>query len=109
VGARDLATGAQRAVFHSADWSAYPGNLCIHNGSLYMLVSRKGDLSHQTLVSIDTASGKIAVLKNFDRASMSMALMSMEFGCSVSPNGDTLLMPAIERLNSDIYLAALGS
>jgi hypothetical protein len=68
-----------------------------------MLISRQDDPSHQEVVSIDAASGKSTVLENFD-----MALPSMNFGCTVSPNGQTLLVPSIERLNSDIYLAAMG-
>jgi Tol biopolymer transport system component len=102
VGARDLGTGAQRTLYHSPNWFTAPGNLCIHNQTFYMLTSREGDPSHQKLVAFDAASDKTSVIKNFD-----MALPSMDFGCTVSPDGDTLLLPEVERFSSDIYVAAL--
>ncbi|MGB7265474.1 MAG: hypothetical protein WBC92_08165 [Terracidiphilus sp.] len=102
IDARDLATGTQRTVFHSVDWFTAPGNLCIHNNMLYLIISRESDPSHQKLVAIGTASGKATVMKNFDTA-----LPAMDYGCTISPDGDTLLAPAVERLNSDIYVAPL--
>jgi Tol biopolymer transport system component len=103
VDARDLNTGVQREVFRSHDWLAAPGNLCMDARKLYSFVSRKSDPSHQKLISIDIASGRTALLKNIDPA-----VPQMYTGCSVSPDGNTLLVPTVERFDSDIYMAALG-
>jgi Tol biopolymer transport system component len=103
IDARSLKTGARRQVFHSPEWLGAPGNLCVSGKTLYMLVSRKTDPSIQKLLSVDIASGNTAVLKNF-----APALPQMFSGCSASPDGHTLLVPAVERLDSDVYLAALG-
>jgi Tol biopolymer transport system component len=104
VGARDLSTGAQRAVYTSPHWFIAPGDFCVHKKMLYMLSSREGDPSHQELVAFDTGSTKSYVMKDFEAA-----LPSMDFGCAVSPDGDTLLLPEVERFSSDIYVAALGA
>ncbi len=103
IDALDLKTGARRQVFRSQEWLAAAGNLCVNGSKVYVLVSRKSDPSHQKLISIDTASGDTAVLKNF-----APALPQMYIGFTVSPNGNTLIVPAMERFDSDIYMAALG-
>jgi Tol biopolymer transport system component len=102
IDTRDLATGVRREVFRNKGSFASPGNLCIHNKSIYMLILRQDDPSRQVLVSIDAVSGKSTVLEKAD-----MALPLINFGCAVSPNGRTLLVPSVERLSSDIYLAAV--
>ena len=103
IDARDLKSGARRQIFRSHEWLGAPGNLCVNGKTLYMLVSPKTDPSNQKLLAIDIASGKTAVLKSF-----APALPQMYSGCSVSPDGRTLLVPAVERLDSDVYVAALG-
>lgn len=103
IDALDLKTGAWRQVFRSHELLGAPGNLCVNDKALYMLVSPKTDPSNQKLLSVNIASGKTTVLKNF-----TPALPQMYSGCSVSPDGHTLLVPAVERLDSDIYMAALG-
>jgi Tol biopolymer transport system component len=103
IAARDLATGSLRSIFRAAHWLSAPGNLCVHGKTLYVLVARDDDPDRQQLVAIDIASGSATILKNFDTA-----LPEMNFGCTVSPAGSTLIVPAVERFDSDIYVSALA-
>jgi Tol biopolymer transport system component len=99
---RDLTTGSVRTVFHSPNWISSASELCVHNGSLYLVASALDEPSTQDLLAIDIASGKARVLQRFD-----FTLPEMVFGCTVSPDGNTLLLPAVQRNQSDIFLGSL--
>jgi len=99
---RNVMTGAQRVVFHSNNWVSAPPDLCVHKGTLYLMVSPSTSPSTRDLLAVDAASGKAQILKHFD-----VALPDLEFGCSVSPDGGTLLVPMVQRAQSDIYEAPL--
>jgi hypothetical protein len=66
------------------------------------MVSPSDSPSTRDLLAVDAASGKAQILKHFD-----VALPDLEFGCSVSPDGGTLLVPMVQRAQSDIYEASL--
>jgi len=99
---RDLTTGSIRTVFHSPNWISSASELCVHNGSLYLVASPLDEPSTEDLLTIDIASGKARILRRFD-----FTLPEMVFGCTVSPDGGTLLLPSVQRYQSDIYLGSL--
>ncbi len=100
---RDLVTGAQRIVFQSPDWVASPSNLCVNAGTAYLVASPSRAPSTQALLAVDIASGKVTVLRK-----LSFFLPTMTYGCSVSPDNSKLLVPIVQRDQSDIYTAPLN-
>jgi Tol biopolymer transport system component len=99
---RDLTTGSVRTVFHSPNWISSASELCVHKGSLYLVASPLNEPSTQDLLAIDIASGQARVLQHFD-----FTLPQMVFGCTISPDGGTLLLPSVQRYQSDIFLGSL--
>jgi Tol biopolymer transport system component len=67
------------------------------------MVSPAQDPFRQVLVAVSIANGSAKVLKRFD-----VAPTSWEFGCTVSPDGHALILPTVQRYDSDVYLASLA-
>lgn len=99
---RDLSTGSVSTIFHSPNWISSAAELCVHRSSFYLIASPTETPAQQDLLAVDIASGTARVLKRFD-----FALPEMVFGCTVSPDGKTLLLPSVQRDQSDIFLAPL--
>ena len=99
---RDLTTGSVRTVFHSPNWISSASELCVHNGSMYVVASPLDEPSTEDLLAIEIASGQARVLQHFD-----FTLPQMAFGCTVSPDGSKLLLPSVQRYQSDIFLGSL--
>jgi Tol biopolymer transport system component len=99
---RDLTTGSVRTVFHSPNWISSASEMCVDRSTIYLIASSIATPAQQDLLAVDRASGAARILKRFD-----FALPEMVFGCTVSPDGKSLLLPTVQRYQSDIFLAPL--
>ena len=100
---RDLITGTERMLSQSHDWIVSPSNLCVSAGAAYLIASPVRAPSTQYLIAVDLTAGAIHVLRKFD-----FTLPTMTYGCSVSSDNKTLLVPTVQRDQSDIYTAPLN-
>jgi Tol biopolymer transport system component len=100
---RDLATGSLQSVFHSEKRLSSFDDFCAHGNTLYIMLSSVKEPAQSDLLAVDIKSGKTRFLQSFDRTSS-----GLESGCTVSPDGKTLLLTTVQQQNSDIYLAKLA-
>jgi Tol biopolymer transport system component len=103
IARRDLASGSLQDVFHSEKRLSAFEDLCIHDNTLYLMLSSVREPSQSDLVAVDVKSGASKVLESFDQVSS-----GLESGCTVSPDGQTVLLTTVKRDDSDIYLVKLA-
>ena len=103
IAKRDLATGSWESVFHSEERLSGFQDLCVYGSTLYLELSSVKEPSLSNLVAIDVNSGSARTVASFDQPPP-----GMESGCSVSPDGHTLLLTTVRRDDSDVYLVKLA-
>lgn len=104
IARRDLSTGLLQTIFSSDKrLSSYEG-LCVHDRTVYLLLSPIRNPLRSDLVAIQADTGKTSSIAHFDQSPP-----GMESGCSVSPNGQTILVTSAQRDESDIYLVKINS
>jgi Tol biopolymer transport system component len=99
---RNLANGSLQSIFSSNRRLTSFEDLCVHGDTIFLILSSVGEPSQNDLVAVDIRSGHTKLLKTFNRVTS-----GLESGCSVSPDGRTLLLTKNQQDSSDIYLAKL--
>ncbi len=69
----------------------------------YVIASPSQSPATYDLLAADTATGAVHILKKLD-----FMLPSMTYGCSVNAEGTKLLIPTVQRNQSDINIATLN-
>lgn len=101
---RHIDTGVVDRVYQTDRHLTAFDDICFQGDNLYLLLSSMQDPLSADLESINMRTGQMHSLRTFFPVPA-----SMESGCSVSPDGRTLLLSTIEHENSNVYLTSFGS